>query len=78
MKFLIIVCSVISIFGFAQISGCTDLEAKNYHPNAIINDGNCLYQKLKISPEFSILLNDSIHESSGIDFVEKKIVDDKR
>ncbi len=73
MKFLIIVFSFISSFGFAQINGCTDLEAKNYHPNAIINDGSCLYQKLKISPEFSILLNDSIHESSGLISWKKKL-----
>lgn len=66
MKFLVSILIFISSFGFAQISGCTDLEAKNYNPNAILNDGSCLYNNLKIQPEFSIVLNDTIHETSGL------------
>lgn len=50
----------------AQIVGCTDVEAKNYDPNAIINDGSCRYENAKIKPLYSIPINDTIHESSGL------------
>lgn len=73
MKFIVVVLSFISSFGFAQISGCTDLEAKNYNPNAILNDGSCIYKNLKIKPEFSIVLNDTIHETSGLISWNKKL-----
>lgn len=66
MKFLVFVLSFISSFGFAQISGCTDIEAKNYNSNTIINNGSCVYENLKIKPEFSVVINDTMHETSGL------------
>lgn len=50
----------------AQISGCTDPLSKNYNPNAAQNDGSCVYKSLKIKPEYSIKLSDSIKETSGL------------
>lgn len=52
--------------GYAQIQGCTDPLSKNYNPNATLNDGSCLYKNLKIKPDYSIQLSDSIKETSGL------------
>lgn len=53
---------------YAQISGCTDSLAKNFDPTATLNDGSCHYKNEKIKPESSIILSDSIQESSGLLF----------
>jgi hypothetical protein len=50
----------------AQISGCTDAFSKNYNSKASINNGSCAYKNLKIKPEFSVRLSDSIKETSGL------------
>lgn len=60
--FLILVIN----FGFAQIPGCTDINAKNYNSQATINDGSCQYKSTKIKPVFSQELDNSIHETSGL------------
>lgn len=51
---------------YTQNSGCTDSLAKNYNSAAIENDGSCTYENLKIKPEYSIKLSDSIKETSGL------------
>ncbi|WP_432671295.1 T9SS C-terminal target domain-containing protein [Flavobacterium sp. SM2513] len=62
-----------SDFVAAQIVGCTDVEAKNYNPNAIINDGSCRYRRTKVKPLFSIPISDTIHETSGLLFWNEKL-----
>jgi hypothetical protein len=58
---------ILSVFSVkAQTSGCTDPLSKNYNPNAVLNDGNCLYENLKRKPEYSIKLSDSVKETSGL------------
>ncbi|MEO8515962.1 MAG: hypothetical protein ABI426_04420 [Flavobacterium sp.] len=37
-----------SLLGYSQISGCTDVNAKNYNPKAVLNDGSCVYKEEKI------------------------------
>ena len=51
---------------YSQISGCTDSLSENYNSEASQNDGNCFYKYLKIKPEYSFKLNDSIKETSGL------------
>ncbi len=51
---------------YSQISGCTDALAKNFNPDATINDGSCIYASAKIKPETSRKLSDSLVETSGL------------
>ena len=53
--------------------GCTDVEAKNYSPNAIINDGSCQYSRAKVKPLFTVPINDTIHETSGLLYWNDKL-----
>lgn len=59
--FLTITASV-----YAQIPGRTDPQAKNYSSAFAQNDGSCRYKKLKLKPEYSIRLSDSLKETSGL------------
>lgn len=71
--FLIFLFIVMPNFSFAQIYGCNDLQAKNYNPNATINDGSCIYVSSKIKPYFSVRISDSIDESSGLIFWNNRL-----
>ena len=54
---------------FSQISGCTDPQATNYNPEAVINDGSCLYPNTSIHPETVVNpLPESVNETSGLIF----------
>lgn len=57
--------------GYSQVSGCTDPLSKQYNPNAVVNDGNCEYQSIKIKPEYSIKLSDSLKETSGLIYFDQ-------
>lgn len=65
-------CKIIALFlfyslsGFTQISGCTDVNAKNYNPNAIQNDGSCIYKKETVKLTQSIPLHEKLVETSGL------------
>lgn len=51
---------------YSQNSGCTDVLAKNFDPKATHNDGSCIYDFVKIKPESSQKLSDSLVETSGL------------
>ncbi|WP_316633676.1 T9SS C-terminal target domain-containing protein [uncultured Flavobacterium sp.] len=51
---------------YAQVSGCTDPLSINFNSAATENDGSCTYKNLKIKPEYSIKLSDTIKETSGL------------
>jgi len=46
--------------------GCTDVLARNYNQNAVENDGNCCYKRLKIKKFTSVVLNDMLNETSSL------------
>jgi hypothetical protein len=65
IKTILFFCLIVTS-NYAQIRGCTDPASKNYNPKATINDGSCLYKNLKIKPDYSNKLSDSIRETSGL------------
>lgn len=64
---------LISLSAKAQLSGCTDAMAKNYNPSAVLNDGSCLYENVKIAPVFSTTLSDTLSETSGLVYYDKQL-----
>lgn len=42
-------CTCTSNITYKNVSGCTDSSAKNYNPDASINDGSCKYEKNDLS-----------------------------
>lgn len=62
--FLIFFAFITNSYG--QISGCTDLLAKNFASNATENNGSCEYASVKAKPEFTQKISDSITETSGL------------
>lgn len=69
MKFHLIISFVI-LFAITNKSlaqsGCTDELAKNFDSKSTENDGSCKYTKLKIKEFKSVVLNDTLHETSGL------------
>ncbi|MBC7846377.1 MAG: T9SS C-terminal target domain-containing protein [Flavobacterium sp.] len=61
---LFFLISITSTYG--QIPGCTDSLAKNFNPNATINDGSCVYVSTKIKPQSTQKLSDTLRETSGL------------
>ncbi len=48
------------------VKGCTDRQATNFNPQAVENDGSCLYATTTISPDTTLPLPDKIKETSGL------------
>ncbi|KAB1155694.1 T9SS C-terminal target domain-containing protein [Flavobacterium luteum] len=65
---VVFILSFTSCFLNGQVAGCTDVLAKNYNPLATLNDGSCRYKHKAIKPNFSLILDNSLHETSGLTF----------
>ncbi len=63
-----------TISGYAQVSGCTDLQATNYNPKATVNNGSCVYQDTIVAPTGSINLPEKLQETSGLIFWDRKLI----
>lgn len=70
VRLLLITLSCLFPFvGWSQKEGCTDPKAKNYDPEAIVNDGSCVYRHTVYRPQVVIAhLPDSVIETSGLIF----------
>jgi hypothetical protein len=72
-KFIFFLFSIgISGFYFGQ-SGCTDPQAQNYNPAAVINDGSCVYAITNFSPVLITDLPANLAENSGMTFLNNLI-----
>ena len=73
MKYSFLLFFWVSLSAKAQLAGCTDTLAKNYNPSAILNDGSCVYENTKITPVFSIMLSDTLRETSGLVYFDNQL-----
>ena len=69
-RLLLLVFVFFSGYSSAQVLGCTDKLSKNYNPLASSNDGSCCYPKKSMRPYSSVLLNEQLHETSGLLFLD--------
>lgn len=60
-------------FTFWGQSGCTDMQANNFDPLALVNDGSCLYATTISQPNVSLPLNAIVSETSGLFFWENQL-----
>ena len=51
---------------YAQISGCTDVLAKNFNKEATENNGSCAYASAKVKAISTQKLSDTLIETSGL------------
>ncbi len=72
MKYLLFGMGLIlfALSSKGQIDGCMDPLASNYNPVAQNNDGSCVYPSTIISPTSSMVLPNSVQETSGLFFYD--------
>ncbi len=71
-SWILFVFSWVPVIGYSQ-TGCTDIQASNFNPVAMVNDGSCLYPSTIAQPETSVPLNAMVNESSGLFFWNEKV-----
>src|SRR5688500_2203166 len=65
-RYLLLFFLISRISSFAQ-SGCTDYQATNYNPSAVINDGSCIYPFTTLALTFKCYIDSiELYETSGI------------
>ncbi|WP_164076196.1 T9SS type A sorting domain-containing protein [Flavimarina sp. Hel_I_48] len=60
--------------GYAQIVGCTDIQATNYNAEATVNNGGCIYEDTIVTPSSSIDLPGELLETSGLLFWNNQLL----
>lgn len=58
---------------FAQTTGCTDPQAINFDPSAILNDGSCVYPFSNSIPNVVCELPIEVNETSTLIFLENRV-----
>lgn len=48
------------------VQGCTDALALNFNPEAVVNNGTCMYAAATVQPGASVGLPDAVKETSGL------------
>lgn len=66
VRYIVIFLMLFSLQTKAQVCGCIDSLAKNYNPLATINNGSCVYKSKSVRPLFSVVLGNSLPETSGL------------
>ncbi len=56
----------IDSFSQTQTEGCTDIYAKNFDKHATVNNGSCIYKKIRLKPQKIARLDLDIKETSGL------------
>ena len=56
-----------------SITGCTDPQAKNFNPQANVQDGSCIYGITVYNPPFKYKLPDEVNETSGLIYFGDKL-----
>lgn len=74
---LFLYCFLSAIFAasgtYGQL-GCTDLQATNYDPSAVINDGSCVYAATTLSTtQLNFLQTPILDENSGLFFKNNQL-----
>jgi hypothetical protein len=72
--FCLVLLFAVSLHTNAQIAGCTDPQATNYNPSAVINNGSCTYAALNYSPPLRVELGTSLREISGITYYKGNLL----
>jgi hypothetical protein len=63
---ILILCLCFFALPLLAKGGCTDPQANNYNPQALQNDGSCLYDTAGLGPLRSWVLPNTLDESSGL------------
>lgn len=65
-KILLLLILFAANYAIKAQTGCTDPNASNYNVNAIVNNGSCIYNEVSATVNTSIILNQSVLETSGL------------
>ena len=65
-KILLLLILLAANYAIKAQTGCTDPNASNYNVNAIVNNGSCIYNDVSATVNSSIILNQSVLETSGL------------
>lgn len=73
IKIILLIFLLFSSYPIWAQSGCTDSQATNFNPSALINDGSCQYAPTNYTLGLIANLNDSLNENSGLVWIENRL-----